>query len=185
MRAVSIGFTIPIPTSLIVWNQNRQCPGIIMIQCPGIIIIQCPGIIMSWETVPRFPGILLTRFPVLPGIIPASQFQVLLLPVILYMRILAQCPGLIQRIPVPTRCLTVLNALPRPLRKGGPKKGRIERRARERENRYSSFIHDARWANQRTAVPGSPVVPVRPSRSLRPSTPYLPCRRQCTRLPGL
>ena len=46
------------------------------------------------------------------------------------------------------------------------RKGRIERRARERDNRNSSFIHDARWANQRTAVPGSPVVPARVTQSL-------------------
>ena len=39
-------------------------------------------------------------------------------------------------------------------------------RERERENRNSSFIHDARWANQRTAVPGSPVVPARVTQSL-------------------
>ena len=41
-----------------------------------------------------------------------------------------------------------------PSKKRRSRKGRIERRARERENRNSSFIHDARWANQRTAVPG-------------------------------
>ena len=37
---------------------------------------------------------------------------------------------------------------------------------RERENRNSSFIHDARWANQHTAVPSSPVVPERMTQSL-------------------
>ena len=31
-------------------------------------------------------------------------------------------PGLTKRIPVPTRCLTVLSALPHPLRKGGPER---------------------------------------------------------------
>ena len=36
---------------------------------------------------------------------------------------------------------------------------------RERENRGESFIHDARWANQRSAVPGSPVVPARVTQS--------------------
>ena len=73
-----------------------------------------------------------------------------------------------------------------PSKKRRSRKGRIGRCARERENRNSSFIHDARWANQRTAVPGSPVVPVRVTRrSLRPSTPYLSCGRQCTRLSGL
>ena len=53
-----------------------------------------------------------------------------------------------------------------PSKKRRSRKGRIERRARERENRNSSFIHDARWANQRTAVPGSPVVPARVTQSL-------------------
>ena len=46
-----------------------------------------------------------------------------------------------------------------PSKKKRDRKHRRERRARERENRSDSFIHDARWANQRTAVPGSPVVP--------------------------
>ena len=40
-----------------------------------------------------------------------------------------------------------------PPKKRRSRKGRTERRARERENRNSSFIHDARWANQRAAVP--------------------------------
>ena len=53
-----------------------------------------------------------------------------------------------------------------PPKKRRSRKGRIERRARERENRNSSFIHDARWANQRTAIPGSPVVPARVTQSL-------------------
>ena len=34
-------------------------------------------------------------------------------------------------------------------------------REREREKIVSSFIYDARWANQHTAVPDSPVVPAR------------------------
>ena len=38
---------------------------------------------------------------------------------------------------------------------------RRERRARERENRNESFIHDTRWANQRSLVPASSSVPVR------------------------
>ena len=42
---------------------------------------------------------------------------------------------------------------------------RRERRERERENRNESFIHDARWANQRSLVPASSSGndPVRPS----------------------
>ena len=115
----------------------------------------------------RFPGILLTRFPVLPGIIPASQFPVLLHLVILCVRILAQCSGLTKRIPVKTRCLPVLSAPLLPLRKGGPEKEELKGvRERERENRNSSFIHDARWANQRAAVPGIPAVPERVTQPL-------------------
>ena len=52
-----------------------------------------------------------------------------------------------------------------PSKKKRYRKHRLERRARERENRSDSFIHDARWANQRTAVPGSPVVPARVTQS--------------------
>ena len=79
-----------------------------------------------------------------------------------------------------------------PPKKKRDRKHRRERRARERENRSESFIHDARWANQCSLVPGSSSVPVRMTQStpqavepLRPSTPYLPCGRQCTRLPNL
>ena len=53
-----------------------------------------------------------------------------------------------------------------PSKKRRSRKRRVERRARDRENRVSSFIHDARWANQRTAVPDSPVVPARVTQSL-------------------
>ena len=53
-----------------------------------------------------------------------------------------------------------------PSKKRRSRKRRIERRARERENRIDSFIHDACWANQRTAVPGSPVVPAGVTQSL-------------------
>ena len=52
-----------------------------------------------------------------------------------------------------------------PPKKKRDRKYRRERRARERENRIDSFIHDVRWANQRTAVPGSPVVPARVTQS--------------------
>ena len=52
-----------------------------------------------------------------------------------------------------------------PPKKKRDQKYRRERRARERENKIASFIHDARWASQRTAVPGSPVVPARVTQS--------------------
>ena len=52
-----------------------------------------------------------------------------------------------------------------PPKKKRDRKYRRERRARERENKIASFIHDARWAHQRTAVPGSPVVPARVTQS--------------------
>ena len=73
-----------------------------------------------------------------------------------------------------------------PPKKKRDRKHRRERRARERENTSESFIHDARWANQCSLVPGSSVFQWEwPSQSLRPSTPYRPCGRQCTRLPNL
>ena len=46
------------------------------------------------------------------------------------------------------------------------RKHRKERRARERENNIESFIHDARWANQRSLVPASSSVPVRVTQSV-------------------
>ena len=46
------------------------------------------------------------------------------------------------------------------------RKHRRERRARERENRNESFIHDARWVNQRSLVPASSSVPVRVTQSV-------------------
>ena len=129
MKAVSTGSTIPIPTSRVVWNQNQQCPGLITIQCPGIIIIQCPGIIMS---VTRVLGIHWNRFPVPPGITQIFRFQVLLL-VEMYPRILIQCPGILtMRIPKLPKCVTMLIALPHPLRKIGIENIE-ERGVRERE----------------------------------------------------
>ena len=52
-----------------------------------------------------------------------------------------------------------------PLRKGGPEKEELKG-VPEGENRNSSFIHDARWANQRAAVPGIPAVPERVTQPL-------------------
>ena len=57
------------------------------------------------------------------------------------------------------------NSSSQPPKKKRDRKHRRERRARERENRGESFIHDARWVNQRSAVPGSPVVPARVTQS--------------------
>ena len=133
MKAVSTGYTIPIPISRIVYSQDKQCPGLIIIQCPGIIIIQCPGIIMSYKTVTREHGILLNRFPVLRGIIQTSRFQVLFLHVKLCLNILNQCPGVItMRILKPPKWLTMLSALPCPLRKRGIENTE-EKDVRERE----------------------------------------------------
>ena len=53
-----------------------------------------------------------------------------------------------------------------PSKKRRSRKGRVERRARERENRNSSFIQEARWANQCAAVPAIPAVPVRVTQPL-------------------
>ena len=57
------------------------------------------------------------------------------------------------------------NSSSQPPKKKRDRKHRRERRARERENRSESFIHDARWVNQRPVVPGSPAVPVRMTQS--------------------
>ena len=57
------------------------------------------------------------------------------------------------------------NSSSQPPKKKRDRKHRRERRARERENRGESFIHDAHWANQRSVVPGSPVVPARVTQS--------------------
>ena len=52
-----------------------------------------------------------------------------------------------------------------PSKKKRDRKYRRERRARERDNRSDSFIYGVRWANQRTVVPGNPVVPARVTQS--------------------
>ena len=57
-----------------------------------------------------------------------------------------------------------------PPKKRRSRKGRIERRVRERENRNSSFIHDAHWANQRAAVSDIPAVPERVTQPLPETT---------------
>ena len=106
---------------------------------------------------------LLRQFPVLRGITRTSRSQVLLLHAKMCIN---QCPGVItKKIPKLSKCVTMLIALLNPLRKRVIEKHRRERRARERENRGESFIHDARWANQRSAAPGSPVVPARVTQS--------------------
>ena len=133
MKAVSTGYTIQIPTSRIVYHQNNQCPGIITIQCPGIPIIQCPGIIISCKTLTHAIGILLNRSPVLLGTIQIFRFRVLLLPTKLCLYILIQCPGLLTvQMIKPPKYLTMLSALPRPLRKRGIENTE-ERDVRERE----------------------------------------------------
>ena len=75
-----------------------------------------------------------------------------------------------------------------PSKKWRSRKGRIERRARERERIETVLLFMMRAGPiSAQQFPGSPVVPARVTQSLpaRPSTPYLPCGRQCTRLPGL
>ena len=55
-----------------------------------------------------------------------------------------------------------------PSKKQRSRKRRVERRALERESKNSSFIQDARWANQRTAVPAVPAVPTVPAGVTQP-----------------
>ena len=164
---------IPTPTSLIAWNQEKQCPGII-----------------TCKTVTRFPGIPLTPFPALPGIIPITQFPVLLLPVILYIRILDQCPGLIKRIRVITRCPPLLRALLFQLlfllvliRNVGPRKGGWTG-VRQREKLGIVHLFTMR-AGPISAQQFQQFQQERPSHFQRPATPHQRGGRQCTRLPGL
>ena len=49
-----------------------------------------------------------------------------------------------------------------PSKKRRSRKRRVDRRALERESRNSSFIQDARWANQRAAVPAVPAGATQP-----------------------
>ena len=58
------------------------------------------------------------------------------------------------------------NNSPQTPKKKRDRRHRRERRVRERENRNESFIHDARWANQRSLVPASSSVPVRVTQSV-------------------
>ena len=53
-----------------------------------------------------------------------------------------------------------------PSKKRRSRKRRVERRALERESRNSSFIQDARWSNQRAAVPAVPAIPARVTQPL-------------------
>ena len=106
--------------------------------------------------------VLLRQFPVLRGITPTSRFQVLLPHTKMCIH---QYPGVItKKILKLSKCVTILIDLLNPLRKRGI--GNIEEKGvREREDRGESFIHDERWANQRSVVPGSPVVPARMTQS--------------------
>ena len=121
---------------------------------------------MSCKTVILMRGVLLKQFPVLRGITQTSRFQVLLLNAKMCLK---------RSQPVPrsnnhensktTQVRNNANCSSPPPKKKRDRKHRRERRAREKENRGESFIHDARWVNQRSAVPGSPVVPARVTQS--------------------
>ena len=75
-----------------------------------------------------------------------------------------QCPGMMYS-NKEKQCIARLVVLLSPLRKRGIVN--IEGRGvREREKIIESFIHDARWANQRSLVPGSSSVPVRVTQSV-------------------
>ena len=64
---------------------------------------------------------------------------------------------------IPVRETAVSSSLP-PKRKRD-RKHRMERRAREREERSEAFIHDARWASQRPGDPSSSSVPAQVTQS--------------------
>ena len=138
-----------------------------MIQCPGITIIQCPvnnNVIRNSDS--------LSRNPLEP--IPSTSWynSNLAIPSASSPRNSVSAHS--QSVPrINNNENTNTNNVTDnakcsspPSKKRRSRKRRVERRARERENRVSSFIHDARWANQRTAVPDSPVVPARVTQSL-------------------
>ena len=93
--------------------------------------------------------------------VPMKLFQMLHLPAETCLHIPKQCPRVICKRITKTRLIILL----KPLRERGIKDIE-ERGVRERENRNESFIHDARWANQRSLVPASSSVPVRVTQSV-------------------
>ena len=93
--------------------------------------------------------------------VPLKLFQVLHLHAEIWLNIPKQCPGIIFKKITKTRLIILL----KPLRKRGIEDIE-ERGVRERENRNESFIHDARWANQRSLVPASSSVPMRVTQSV-------------------
>ena len=136
MRAVSTGSTISIPTSRVVWSQNRQCPGLITIQCPGIIMI-VPRDNNNSDASARNP---LESIPSTTWYNSTLPLQVFLLAKT-YPRILTQCPGIIitMRIPEIPKCVTMLIALPHPLRERGIE-NIGERGAQEREKTEEKLL---------------------------------------------
>ena len=64
-----------------------------------------------------------------------------------------------------TQVRNAANSSSLPPKRKRDRKHRRERRAKERENKIEEFIHDARWANQRSLVPASSSVPVRVTQS--------------------
>ena len=77
-----------------------------------------------------------------------------------------QCPGLIySETEGTTQVHNAANSSSLPPKRKRDHKHRRERRAKERENKIEAFIHDARWANQRSLVPASSSVPVRVTQS--------------------
>ena len=71
----------------------------------------------------------------------------------------------LQRNEATTQVSNLDNSSSLPPKRKRDRKHRRERRARERENKSESFIHDARWDNQRSLVPASSSIPVRVTQS--------------------
>ena len=127
---------------------------------------------------------LLKQFPVLRGITRTSRSQVLLLHAKMCIN---QYPGVItKKIPKLSKCVTMLIALLNPLRKRGIENIE-ERGVQEREKTEVNLLFMMRAgpisAQQFQAVQS--FQQEWPSQPLRPSTPYLPCGQQCTRLSNL
>ena len=161
MRAACYGFTTLIITSHLVFLADRQSSQKNKTQCPGISNRKCPGITQ------KCPGI--TQ---LPNIVMRARERPLKISKVRHGITLTSANSSSHSSvcnPVPRTNLQKINktvsvhetavssSLP-PKRKRD-RKHRRERRAREREERGESFIHDARWANQRPGDPSSSSIP--------------------------
>ena len=165
MKVVFIGSMIPIPTSLIAWNQEKQSPG----------IIQC-------KTVTRFQGInpldpipsaswYNSSFPVPSASPPRKAMHSHSRPV----------PRINKENNSENEVSAIAMRPSLPPKKRRSRKRRADRRALERER--VGIVH--LFKKHAGPISAQQFQQERPSRSLRPATPHQPCGRQCSCLPKL